>query len=200
MIPLARQRFNETFWNPAAGRYISWIDVPGTRHDCGMTYVNTIAAAHGLANAEQAWIFRWMHERPTASGKREHVSRWIFAPRSNTIHCTEQRNKYAYDEWCEDGGAILWTAYYEIMARAGFLGADDAWDRFVQILDRYAMPDHLAGGNPLYRGEVNNHNEQRGSVGVWGEFPESGIAPCLLVRLCRRAGRGGRAPRPAENS
>ena len=182
IIPLARQRFNETFWNSAAGRYISWIDVRGTRHDCGMTYVNTIAAAHGLANAQQAGrIFQWMSEEPTASGKRDTFSRWIFAPRSNTIHCAEQRNKYPYDEWCEDGGAILWTAYYEIMARAAFLGADDAWGRFVQILDRYAMPDHLAGGNPLYRGKVNNHNERRGSVGVWGEFPESGIAPCAFL-------------------
>jgi hypothetical protein len=147
-----------------------------------MTYVNTIAATHGLADREQVRrMFRWMTEEPTASGQPDTFSRWIFAPRSNTLHCSEQRNAYSYEEWCEDGGAILWTAYYEIMARARFLGADDAWRRFRQILDRSAMPDHLVGGDPLYRGEINNHNDQRGSVGLWGDFPESGLAPCAFL-------------------
>ena len=135
LIPLARRRFHEVFWNPTAGRYIGWIDLQGTRHDCGMTYVNTIAATHGLADAEQvARMFHWMSEQPTASGQPDTFSRWIFAPRSNTIHCREQRNRYPFDQWCEDGGAILWTAYYEIMARARFLGTDNAWNRFRQIL------------------------------------------------------------------
>lgn len=179
---LARRQFNDTFWSESAGRYISWIDRQGTRHDCGMTYVNTMAATHGLASAEKvARIFRWMTTEPTAAGTPDTFSRWIFAPRSNTIHCHQQRNKYPFDQWCEDGGAILWTAYYEILARARFLGADNAWQRFRQILDRYAMPDHLVGGNPLYRGEINNHNQERGSVGIFGEFPESGLAPCAFL-------------------
>ncbi|MHB8970305.1 MAG: glucosidase family protein [Pirellulaceae bacterium] len=182
LLPLIRERFNATFWDTGAGRYISWIDVQGTRHDCGMTYVNTIAATHGLADAEQAGrMFRWMTDDPTAAGQPDTFSRWIFAPRSNTIHCSEQRNKYPYDEWCEDGGAILWTAYYEIMARVRFRGADDAWRRFLEIVARYDMPDHLVGGNPLYRGELNNHNDCRGSVGVSGEFPESGLTPSVFL-------------------
>ena len=199
LAALARRRFNETFWDTARGRYIGWIDVQGGRHDCGMTYVNTIAATHGLASAEQVGrMFRWMTDEPTASGKPDTFTRWIFAPRSNTEHCREQRNRYLYDEWCEDGGAILWTVYYEVMARARFLCADDAWRRFVQILDRSAMPDHLVGGSPLYRGEVNNHNERRGSVGVCGEFPESGLAPCafLYAFVGARADRDGLYIRP----
>lgn len=182
LLPRVRQRFNDVFWDAKAGRYISWIDVEGTRHDCGMTYVNTISATHGLADAEQVRrMFRWMTEEPTGLGKRDTFSRWLFAPRSNTLPCREQRTRYPYDEWCEDGGALLWTAYYEIMARAQFLGADDAWQRFGEILDRYAQPDHLVGGNPLYRGEINNHNDTRGSVGVCGEFPESGVTPCAFL-------------------
>ena len=178
----ARREFNRAFWDEKKGRYISWIDATGTRHDCGMTHLNLIAADHGLADENQVRrMFRWMEAEPTASGKADTFTRWIFAPRCNTIHCGEQRNSYKYDEWCEDGGAILWTAFYEIMARARFLGADDAWRRFGEILARFGMPDHLVGGNPMYRGEINNHGYQRGSVGAWGEFPESGLAPCAFL-------------------
>jgi hypothetical protein len=90
-------------------------------------------------------------------------------------------NRLKYDEWCEDGGAILWTAFYEIVSRARFLGAADAWRRFREILARSAEPDHLVGGNPFCHGEINNHGGPPGSVGVWGEFPESGITPCAFL-------------------
>jgi len=174
--------FNQTFWDDAAGRYIGWVDSAGGRHDPGMTHVNTIAATYGLASEPQVRrMFDWMTNQPTESGQADTFSRWVFAPRSNTRHCEEQANRYRYEDWCEDGGAILWTAYYEIMARARFLGADDAWRRFREILGRFAEPDHLVGGNPLYRGERNNHSGPPGSVGVWGEFPESGIAPCAFL-------------------
>jgi len=33
----------------------------------------------------------------------------------------------------------------------------------------------------MYRGEINNHGGPPGSVGVWGEFPESGLAPCAFL-------------------
>ena len=32
----------------------------------------------------------------------------------------------------------------------------------------------------MYRGEINNGG-QRGSVGLWGAFPESGLAPCAFL-------------------
>jgi len=179
---LARDRFNQTFWDDARGRYIGWVDAQGGRHDWGMTYVNAIAATYGLAGPEQVRrMYRWMEEQPTEAGVPDTFSRWIFAPRSNTQHCAEQANRLQYEEWCEDGGAILWTAFYEILSRAQVLGADNAWQRFRQILGRFAMPDHLVGGNPLCRGETNNHGGPPGSVGVWGEFPESGIVPCAFL-------------------
>lgn len=178
----AREQFNAAFWDEKAGRYIGWIDAKGGKHDPGMTHVNLIAATHGLAGKPQVQrMMRWMTLEPTASGKPDTFTRWVFAPRSNTLHCAEQYNRYKYEDWCEDGGAILWTAYYEIMARALWLGADDAWARFGKILGRFAEPDHLVGGNPLYRGEINNHGGPPGSVGVWGEFPESGITPAAFL-------------------
>ncbi|MCE5200138.1 hypothetical protein LLG39_14305 [bacterium] len=182
---VAKEQFNKTFWDDDKGRYISWIDSTGAKHDWGMTYVNTIAATYGLADQQQAnRMYDWMETEPTASGVPDTFTRWVFAPRSNTSHCSDQANNYKYDEWCEDGGAILWTAYYELMSRARYFGPDNAWARFKQILNRYDMPDHLVGGNPLYKGEIDNRGDGTygpGAVGVWGEFPESGLVPCAFL-------------------
>ncbi len=182
---VAKRAFNRVFWDDAKGRYISWVDANGQRHDSGMSYVNTIAATYGLADKQQVVrMYRWMQTEPTSSGKADTFSRWVFAPRSNAIHCSEQANALKYDEWCEDGGALLWTAYYEIMSRVNHLGADNAWHRFKQILERYNKPDKLVGGNPMYYGEIDNRGDGvygPGSVGLWGEFPESGLAPCAFL-------------------
>ncbi len=182
---VAKQQFNKTFWDDAKGRYISWVDSSGAKHDWGMTYVNTIAATYGLADQQQVKrMYDWMENQPTSSGTADTFTRWVFAPRSNTIACTEQANRLKYDEWCEDGGAILWTAFYELMSRAKYMGADNSWLRFKQILARYDMPDKLCGGNPMYRGEIDNRGDGPygpGSVGLWGEFPESGLAPCAFL-------------------
>ncbi|MHB9035541.1 MAG: glucosidase family protein [Armatimonadota bacterium] len=182
---VAKQEFNKAFWDDAKGRYVSWIDSTGAVHDWGMTYVNTMAATYGLADQQQAnRMFDWMENEATSSGVPDTFSRWVFAPRSNTIHCSDQANNYKYDKWCEDGGAILWTVYYELMSRVRFFGADNAWDRFKQILARFDMPDHLVGGNPMYHGEIDNRSDGEygpGSVGVWGEFPESGLVSCAFL-------------------
>ena len=86
----------------------------------------------------------------------------------------------AWEEQCQDGGAILYTSYYDLMNRRRFFGADNAWQRFSEILTRYRDPDRLCGGPPLFRGE---HPQQLnpGSVGADIPFPESGLVPCWFV-------------------
>lgn len=182
MIPLARQKFNELFWNPEKGRYIEWIDKEGTRYDFGATYVNTMATAAGYPSEEQAIkIYDWMENKPTASGEADTFSRWVFAPRSHTEDCYVMPSKHAWEVWCENGGAILFFSYYDLMSRLRYFGPENAWKRFREIVDRAAMPDKLFGGNPLYRGEINNHNGVLGSVGTWGDFPESGMVPAFFA-------------------
>lgn len=60
------------------------------------------------------------------------------------------------------------------MARARYLGADDAWKRYCEILDRFAMPDRLVGGNPLYRGEVEGlcYRGQMLTITAWKDRVE----------------------------
>ena len=196
----AREAYNRTFWDDDKGRYIGCIDVDGRRHDYGFTFVNLEAMAYGLADAARARrLYRWMEEEPTHSGEADTYTRWIFAPRATTIHnppWDPESGKLAdvpqepwwffgwrgtpWDEQCQDGGAILYTSYFDLMARTRHLGPDNAWRRWEEILGRWRLPDRLCGGPPLFRGE---HPQQvhPGSVGLDIPFPESGLVPCWLL-------------------
>lgn len=120
---------------------------------------------------------------PYTTGAADIYSRWIFAPRATT-----RRNDFWYSyvwqgvtvPWetqLQDGGADLYQSGFDVVARARYRGADDAWGRLTTILDRWAKPDHLCGGAPLYDGEQPQNEVAAGSVGVDIPFPESGLAP-----------------------
>lgn len=198
---LCHERYDELFWNGNAGRYIGCIDVDGERHDYGFTFVNLEAMFYGLGSVENARrIYRWMETGVTSSGRPDTYSKFVFAPRANTIHnpmwgpgAPESDRSSAvkpwwmfgwtgtpYGEQCQDGGAIFYTSFFDLMARQKNLGPDNAWKRFTEILARYRMPDRLCGGAPLYRGE-RPQQEDPGAVGLDLPFPESGLVPCYLL-------------------
>lgn len=196
----ARRAYNAAFWDEEKGRYIGCIDVDGKRHDYGFTFLNLEAMAYGLADRRQAErIYRWMETEPTSSGEADTYTRWIFAPRATTIHnprWNEEKGKLedvaeepwwhfgwhgtAFGDQCQDGGAILYTSFYDLMARTRFRGPDDALGRWRAIMGRVRMPDRLCGGPPLYRGEIPQQI-MPGQVGVDVPFPESSLVPCWLV-------------------
>lgn len=198
-----RADYQESFWDDKAGRFVGCVDVDGVKHDYGFTWINLDAMAYGLADPEQVKrIYDWMENHPTATGKADTYSRWVFAPRASTFfnppfHLYNWKDKLTptdlppwwHGEWhmgdyetqCQAGGAILYTSYSDILARAKYLGADNAFRRFAAILDRYAEPDHLSGGSPLYRGESSQGHGIAGSVGTESEFPESGLVPSSFL-------------------
>ncbi|MBM3500789.1 MAG: hypothetical protein FJX74_19185, partial [Armatimonadetes bacterium] len=197
-----REAYNRTFWDETKGRYIGCIDVDGQRHDYGFTFVNLEAMAYGLATPEQARrIYRWMETAPTSAGKADTYSAYIFAPRANTLHNPEwdpqtglSKEPGPIEPWwhfgwlgtpygsvqCQDGGAILYTSFFDLMARTKLLGAENAWQRWSEILARYREPDRLCGGGPLYRGE-NPQRVNAGAVGVDIPFPESVLVPLWFL-------------------
>ncbi|MGN9787966.1 MGH1-like glycoside hydrolase domain-containing protein [Nonomuraea sp. ZG12] len=321
----ARQRYNQVFWNDAAGRYVQTIDADGVAHDYGSTYVNLEAASFGLPTKKQAArIFDWLDNGHTelrdavvliesgglaptigaghslgqsftanaeftsvaarfptygkrgaaftmsfyqglpgetsvkiaeqrftdwSDGQVAHIdlpkqppgvyylevsqvtgtlawwssattvpgataysdgrpapdastrfvaalgdyvegpadiySKWVFAPRSTT-----RRNSYwfflthlttPWGDEVQDGGAILYTSGFDVMARARYRSADDAWARMTTILDRWSEPDHICGGAPLFRGETSVGSPGGSSVGTDIPFPESGLAPASFL-------------------
>jgi hypothetical protein len=193
--------YNRAFWDDGKGRYIGCVDRDGKRHDYGFTFVNLEAMAYGLAGAEQAArIYHWMEAEPTATGKADTYSAWRFAPRANTIHnpvwdpaTGVSKEPGSAEPWwhfgwlgtpygdqCQDGGAILYTSFFDLMARTRLVGVESAWQRWTELLARWREPDHLCGGAPLLHGE-NPQRVNPGSVGVDLPFPESGLVPTWFV-------------------
>lgn len=197
----AKSRYNAVFWDNAKGRYIGCVDINGVKHDYGFTFVNIEALYYGLGDAAKAkQIYHWMETEPTSSGKADTYTKFVFAPRASTIHNPRWDKKLPhvtlpgvtppwwvswwagtpYGAQCQDGGAILYVSYFDLMVRLRYFGIENAWKRWSEILTRYRLPDHLCGGSPLYTGETNQQ-ENAGSVGVDYPFAESGMVPCFLL-------------------
>jgi len=86
-----------------------------------------------------------------------------------------------FGQQLEDGGADLYVAGFDIIARARYAGPDDAFVRTQALLERFSQPDHLCGGAPLYEGEQPENEVSAWAVGVDVPFPESAVAPASFL-------------------
>lgn len=186
----AIKEYNEKFWDEEKGRYIACIDVNGKRWDFGMSFLNTEAVTYGLASPEQARkIYDWLDGRRIIEGETStgaDIYAWGFAPRANTIDIATTGEPYwwksiggaisiepeagnaRYDYHLENGGTILYTAYYDMMGRFKYLTPDAAFERWMGIMDEFQI-DQLRRDPGVWR------------VGTIGEFPESGLAVCPMA-------------------
>lgn len=185
-------RYDAAFWNSATNRYAGWRDSAGNLHDAGYTYVNTEALARGLGNTDKAnRIFDWLDgqaSQATAGGQHigsTDVYQLVVAPRTNTSAIPSGEvdgwsdpptGHMAYGEGLPDGGAVMWTAYYDIMARLRYNNADDAYARFAKLLVRMASDTHRLTYNPANSRYYNDFGESIVELGTNTPFPESGIA------------------------
>lgn len=79
----------------------------------------------------------------------------------------------AYGEHVENGGAIFYVSFYDLMARLRIRNAEDSFSRFSSIMGEF-------GKDELRRDPKNNVGAPW-KWGVIGEFPESGLVPAFLV-------------------
>ncbi len=183
---LLRRSYNSHFWDETKGRYIGCIDVHGERHDYGFVLLNLIAMQAGLADGEQVRrIYQWMEEEPTAMGVPD-TYYFKIAPRANTQDIRNWWYLEGDKEWPGDisfglgfqnGGAFLFSSYFDLLARLRFLGAENAFKRYQEIIGRYTLPDRLCGGNPFYLGEIDGYQ-----IGASVVFPEAGLVPCVVLQ------------------
>ncbi len=191
--PLVKRRFNETFWDGKKGRYIGWIASDGQAHDYGFPFVNLTAIAWGLADKERAAdIFEWLDgkriiEGETSTGKDIYAFR--FAPRSNTIDAAsgnprmvntwnggldvEPGGNAAFGLQIQNGGAIFYVSFYDLMARLRARGMADAMGRMDDILAEAAIDE--------IRRDPANMRGHSDIVGILREFPESGLVPLFFL-------------------
>jgi hypothetical protein len=178
----AKAAYRASFWSPSSNRFVGAIDRNGVVHDFGFSFVNVQALAEGLGDTSDAkQIYGWLESGDT-------YTRWKFAPRSNTTSTKNlwripNNNIYNWDQQLQDGGADLYVSGYDVIARAKYLGADNAYGRLKGILQRYSEPDKLTGGSPtIFNETIQGGADGAGSIGVMShEFPESGVAGAAFL-------------------
>jgi hypothetical protein len=144
------------------------------------------AIYYGIATEEQAAaIMNWLSNESA-------LYDYVFAPRSNTVEGTDMLNgEYAAKkgEWdfgdnCQYGGAIMYSSFYDLMARIDTLGSDNAFERLTAIQNWYqeVYDCYVASGadpRDFYRDYYENKGIQMqgggtaGAIGLDWEFLES---------------------------
>lgn len=197
----ARKQYDETYWDAGKGRYISCVTKSGKSLDYGLTFLNTEALYYGAGDKSNAdSIFSWIDGERTVQGDTatgaEILDKWVVAPVTNTVaiesikeynpqtkrnqtwwHAPGAINVFSnakYGTHCENGGAIFYTTYYELMSRLRYGKTDSAMQRMIAIAREY-------GKDELKRDPINDYGSAW-ILGIIGEFPESGLVPTVFIK------------------
>lgn len=211
----AAKRYNELYWTArgqgdGAARYVGCIDADGGVHDLGFTFVNLLAVASGLAPSDRAEaVLRWLDTGSTrdAQGKLTpgDIYAWRFGPRCTTLDnpdwwaAQQNASAYPWGDQIQNGGADLYESHYDILARLRTRGGDDGYARLLEMLRRYAEPDRLTGGGPLFDGRSVQGGGTPGGAGVMSfEFPETAMLAGVVLHgfLGAEANAAGLTLRP----
>ena len=201
------------FFDVEKGRFIEGFNMHGNVVDYGSTIFNNMVVAAGMATKAQArQVVSWINGDRTIAGDdatgytgdaEEYLDYGIydyeFAPRTTTLknyeqytagHYTEANKAYAAS--CQDGGAILFTSYYDMQARLQAYGVDNAYERLKGIRDWYLKVYDFAqengyGGAQFYRSYYSSEvgvplqgMNQAGSLGLDSEFLENAIVYSIV--------------------
>lgn len=172
------------FWNPQTGRFVWGVydaDSPNGKQageplDYGMTEINSRMITSGLATEAQARsIYTWLNGERTVAGDNstgKDIYFYQFGPRATTkdndYDFTSLYSGGTFGTFVEDGGAILYTSYYDIMARLKLNGANDAFSRYQQVQNWYEKVQSAGGeGYNFYRKYYESLQQQTGQNSIY---------------------------------
>ena len=190
------------FWNPETGRFAAGIrEDSGKILDYGHVLWNSEAVMCGIGTtSQQKSIMDWITGERTVEGDTsvgDDIYFYEFAPRtttkSNSFDYGFYASTYGWSQDVQDGGAVLWASYYDLMARIKAVGADSAYDRLKGInswyndvyesggqgVDFYYEYYLLNGGGSL-KYVLQQGGVTRGSLGMDREFYENCILPTTV--------------------
>ncbi|MBN1903302.1 hypothetical protein JW926_18430 [Candidatus Sumerlaeota bacterium] len=191
-----RETIQEKFWNKDTGRFVGWIDLDGKAWDYGFTFLNLELIESGVASDKQAQsILDWISGNRIINGDTstgEDIYKFRLAPRATTkrnIECYQwvwqcpECLEFGYQ--VQDGGAVLGFSYHDLASRLKILGADNAWERFREILE-WDRETQDAGGYRAYyangdKGTTLQGGGTAGGIGIDFEFIESILAPQIML-------------------
>ncbi len=199
------------FWNPTTGRFALGIrEDTGAIADHGYVYFNEEAICAGLGTDEQRLsIMKWINgDRIVESdlSKGDDIYFYEFAPRFSTCDTSGQfgwsivkgyimtetspAKLYGtvFSRQVQSGGAVLCWSYYDILARAQVLGADNAYERLKEIQSWYEKVKAAEGtgynffdkyyatlskGDMIYSIQGSSSGKGAGALGLDSEFLEN---------------------------
>ncbi len=191
-----KAKFNDYFWDNSKGRYITSVNIKGDVLDFGITFVNFMAVAAGLASEEQAkQIYDWVDGKriiDTDTSKGGDIYNFKVSARANTVavETIEEDglhywwyNGHSFNDvkpghWGEygnqmqNGGTIFYTSYYDIAGRT-MVSGDCAIGRFNEIMAEFHIDSLRRAPRPI----PGNFYQ----VSIVGEFPESGLVPLSFL-------------------
>ena len=139
------------FWSEKTGRFVAgYSEKEGVWYDYGYLVWNLEAIYYGVATeAQTKSIMDWVTgerivEGDTSTG--EDIYFFELAPRVNTYQGTNENDVSIYTgiysdqktmvygvTQCQNGGAIMYSSFYDLMNRINVYGADNAFDRLQAI-------------------------------------------------------------------
>ena len=204
-------------WNPTTGRFALGInELTGEIIDHGYVLFNEQAVTFGLGTDEQRLsVMSWVNGDRTVAGDDstgDDIYFYEFAPRFNTKDNITQinfalaslhfgsnsvwaKNGYGngqFSRQVQNGGAVIWASYYDLLARAQVLGVDNAYARLEEITEWYKKVKSTTTGtgadffknyySALESGDGRGYyvrqaanSDGAGAIGVDSEFLENVI-------------------------
>ena len=169
---------NNGFWDSTDGRFVAGCGADGNWYDYGYVAWNLEAIYYGVATETQATsIMNWLNSE-------DGLYDYEFAPKSITetgnktaLNGQYYNNSSIKNSWvnCQYGGAIMYTAFYDLMARINVQGADNAFGRLKAIEDWYMKVynyyvENGTNPNEFYRYYYENLGVQMQGQGINGEI------------------------------
>lgn len=144
------------FWSEETGRFVAgYAEAEDRWYDYGYTMWNLEAIYYGIATDEQAKsIMDWISGKRTVAkdvygSQGEDIYFFEFGPRVNTYSPEDQFDASILNGFYQDnrleygitqvqnGGAIMYVSFYDLMSRVSTYGANDAYARLLGIKDWY---------------------------------------------------------------
>ncbi len=190
------------FWNPATGRFVPGINPKPADdsnaekyYDFGWATYNLEAITAGIGTPEQiVSVMDWIsgkREIPGDTLTGEDMYKWEFAPLVNSVdnpnYLFWAYSVVEYGEQLQNGGAVLYLEYYDLMSRLKAYGADNVFERFQKVQAWYEKVK-AAGGEgeafyvPYYeeQGIVLEGWNGNGQIGIDTVFMESTILAAAM--------------------
>ena len=219
LVEPSRRAIHREFWNPKTGRYGGWRDVNGALHDYGYTHFNLEALAAGVPRPAPARsVLSWLDGSRVVDGDTsvgDDIYHWRFAARLSTKHNIldwgwgharpagegEEADEYnqtvgsmgapfLWGDQVQDGGATLFTTFFDVKGRLQYGDADGAWRVWRRMLDHHQeVLAHGGRGHRFYRDYyeadasrgILQGGGSPGGLGLDEEFVESLLTPTAWV-------------------